>query len=95
MFDDPRRELDRLQRELLAEEEAEDDLADILALLEEDEPDCREYREDDDWAVYRDYGRRPEEKKTKEKGLRGLVILACLELLGILGILGWWMVWLM
>ena len=45
MFDDPKRELNRLQRELLAEEEQDDDLADILAMLEEAEPEAA-YEED-------------------------------------------------
>ncbi|MBQ8834777.1 MAG: hypothetical protein IJ001_07630 [Oscillospiraceae bacterium] len=54
MFDDPRRELNRLQRELLAEEEfdeayEDEELADILAMLEErDEPEETE-------PLYRNY----------------------------------------
>lgn len=49
MFDDPKKELHRLEQELLAAEEeymqesaldAEDDLADILSLLEEEAPEA-------------------------------------------------------
>jgi hypothetical protein len=104
MFDDPRRELDRLQRELLAEEEeyGDDDLADILSILEEDEPeadtfDYEEYWEDDDRMVYtdedvadravcRDYGRRP--KKQKKPKEKGIRGLVILACLELLGILG-------
>ena len=54
MFDDPRRELNRLQQELLVEEEEEeyeevseeDDLADILEMLHRDNPRQPAYRED-------------------------------------------------
>ncbi len=99
MFDDPKRNLERIQRELLAAEEeyeADDDLMDVLEILRRDEKrpasryDCnwQEDWEEPEEVVYRQPVRR-------EKGIRGLVLLACLELLGILLIGGWWMLWIL
>ncbi len=82
MFDDPRKNLDRLQQQLLAEEADFDDAWESLGDIPEEEPmpACGEQE--------------PPRPAAREKGIRGLVFLAFLELLGILLISGWWMLWL-
>ena len=103
MFDNPKDELNRLQEELLAEEDTswEDELADLDSLLadyEEDrtEPVRKAYREVNDLhrmsnALLEEDDEEPvKEKKPCEKGVLGLIIAVCLETVAIIGLLAWW-----
>ncbi len=102
MFDDPRKELKRLQDQLLEEED--DDLGDMLAdahrLLgdeeEEDEPSPvrpapgRTRNRDRSDTDLEDYSRRVHDGP-KKKGVAGLVFLLCLELMGIAALAAYWL----
>ena len=101
MFDDPRKELNRLQAQLL--EDDEDELGDMLAdahrLLgdgeEEDEPapvrpaTPRTRNTDRSDTDLDDYSRRVHDAP-KKKGVAGLVFLLCLELMGIAVLAAYW-----
>ena len=109
MFDDPKKELDRLQRELLAVEappEVEEDDSDPEEVFYE----MKEFLDRGDWdgsdrePLFRSYAREepldeePEEAEVpppepKKGGIGGLVIAVALETLALLAILAWWVLW--
>ena len=94
MFDDPKKELQRLQQQLLASEAQEDDswLEELESDPEEDELNQIRMLLGDRERVRMQPLPVPEKK---EKGIGGLVALAILETAGILAILGWWLWYLM
>ena len=90
MFDDPRRSLGRLDRELKAEGPQQEDLAaedDYFSADASWETDA--YYEDD---YRRDWKNRRREKRRSD-GCGGLRFLAKLEILAIAGVIGWWILW--
>ena len=94
MFDDPQKELKRLEEELLKyevkDEEFENFYKDIFeefGPVEEEAPVAPapvKKRK----STYADTPRAVAPKK--QKGIRGLVITVCLEAVGIIAIIGWW-----
>ena len=101
MFDDPRKNLRRMEDALLDEE-----LEEILYGEEEDDEEYAESyrqprirkgkRQDFHRAVYEDEDDDEDRYMLlpKKKGIKGLVFLAVLELIAILAVLGWWLQWL-
>ena len=101
MFDDPKKELERLQQLLDGEDDRwlDDQLAEAHRLMgdpvpEEEPPaEVRRFRgrntdpADVDMVGYSD----EIHDEPKKKGVRGLVILACLELLGIAAVAAYWL----
>ena len=108
MFDDPRKELRRLEQQLLAEEEddwLDDELAEAHRLMGDD-PDEEEY--DDAPRSPRARSRNTDlpdvdleeysdeiHDEPKKKGLGGLLFLICLELLGIAAVAAYWWLFLL
>lgn len=102
MFDDPKKELEQLEKQLIRAElpeEAEnvDDFEELYDMLREklspEESDDIYYDDPDapvlsDEDFYRDYAVRPPEKEN----LTGLVVTACLLSLGIVAVVLWWLV---
>lgn len=103
MFDDPKKELERLEKQLiraeLPPEEADetDDFDELYEMLREklspEESDDVYYDDPDDRDLsdeefYQDYAVRPPEKDN----VTGLVITACLLSLGIVAVVIWWLV---
>ena len=103
MFDDPKKELRQLEKQLLraelpeeaAETEDFDELYEMLRekLSPEDDPDI--YYDDPDTSAnlrdeefYDKYAQRPPEREN----LTGLVVTACLLTLGIVAVALWWVV---
>lgn len=105
MFDDPKKELERLEKELLAartDDEAFEHFYDEI--LEEFGP--KKTREEEDYLkdileeipslaeegpnAYRDHTR-PAAAPRKEKSNLPLVLILCLECLGIAGVAAWWL----
>ena len=89
MFDDPKKELKRLQDQLLEDEEwLEEELENARAIINSAPGEA-------DTQVRHGGGNRSEVRNTElekpRKGIGGLVLLALLEILGILGIIAWWM----
>lgn len=109
MFDDPKKELERLERALLQSEEepGEDelDLEEVKAYLAEDdwegtdrEPLYRRYA-DIDWQDEAD--EEPEEEPAdyqpappRKKGIAGLMILLLMETAALVAVIAWWIRWL-
>jgi len=103
MFDDPQKELKRLEEELLKKEmddtEFEQfyhDIYEEFAPVEEEEPVVRNHANQYGNAVpkakpstYADTPRAVAPKK-KDKGVRGLMITICLECVGIAAVVLWW-----
>lgn len=99
MFDDPKKELERLQRELLAAEEPEEpEYTPPLSWDEEErEPLSHSYTEDADdsriWVLPEE-PEEPEEDVPEKKHYVGLKFAIALELLGIAALFWWWYLWL-
>ena len=106
MFDDPRRELQRLEKELLAEEEdawLDEQLQEAHALLG-DAPEPEVPRRSAmpvrnfangygrDVPVFEEEEEEYDVPQPRERGLGALVLLAALETLGILSIIAYWMI---
>lgn len=91
MFDDPRRSLRQLDRELKADEpRREEKLAAEDYFFPADEPrEADAYYEDD---YRRDWKNRRREKRRSD-GCGGLRFLAKMELLAIGALIGWWILW--
>ena len=109
MFDNPKKDLKRLEQQLLAEEtrqedltpEEEDYLEEARSLLGDapsrpaGQTDLFQFLEEDAREEFRqEPSVRRSKKNRKEKGVGGLVFLACLETLGIVALLIWWILWL-
>lgn len=107
MFDNPRKELERLQQELLAaEEETPEDETDEL-LPEDEMPDWDEEEREPLSSRYTDVTEDtvlwdPQEpeveqaeapKKPEKKHFVGLKFAIALELLGIAALFWWWYLW--
>ncbi len=93
MFDDPRKELRRLENAL--QEEQTDEL-DLEALLEEEPAPARRPVRDFSRSVYdepEDDDALVPDNDPKPKGIGALVVLALLELAGIVAIPAWWGTW--
>ena len=83
VFDDPKKELEQLQSELLEQDELfQRELESARRMIEENPRNRKAARSarEEDW----------EELVPRKKGVLGLLILAAVELLGIAGILGYW-----
>lgn len=109
MFDNPRKELEKLQQELLAaeaEQDAETEEEDYSEPLEWDEEDrqplSRSYTDTDDdtliWQTEEPEETEPEEEprqaqKPEKKHYVGLKFAIALELLGIAALFWWWYLW--
>ena len=105
MFDDPQKNLGQLQKELLAEEDAnkwlDDELTDARRLLGE-EPAAEEVPQEAPVRNFangyglEDYEDEPEEvpenELSQKRPIRNLVVVALIELAGILGVLGYWFI---
>ena len=105
MFDDPKKNLGQLQKELLAEEDAnkwlDDELAETRRLLDGDvqEPAAtaaekiRNFANGYGEADYEDEPEEaPENELSHKRTIRNLVVVALIELAGILGVLGYWFI---
>ncbi len=100
MFDDPKKELQFLEEELLRSEEKDEEFerfySEIYAEfgdhsqedLLKDNP-AAEQPQRPQRTPYTD-DTRYVPAPPKKKGIKGLVILACLETLGIVGVVLWW-----
>ena len=107
MFDNPRKELEKLQQELLAaeaEQDAETEEEDYSEPLEWDEEDrqplSRSYTDStDDTLIWQTEEEEPEEEaprkpeKPEKKHYVGLKFAIALELLGIAALFWWWYLW--
>ena len=99
MFDDPQKELKRLEEQLLKLEEKDDEFErfyqDIFAEFGAAEEDTQPVPAAPvkKQSAYADTPRAvaPKKKKKKKKGVKGLVITVCLELLAIGGIVVYWL----
>ena len=105
MFDDPQKNLGQLQKELLAEEDAnkwlDDELAETRRLLDGDEAEpvvtkaemVRNFANGYGAADYEDEPEEtPENELSHKRTIRNLVVVALIELAGILGVLGYWFI---
>ena len=106
-MEDTQKELERIERELLAEEVAAAEEEMLDALLEPAFDDPEKIHEPEDPMVYcnysNDYGKDLKEfaenggketmrkKKKNDKAIIGLMITACALCLGILGVLIYWL----
>ncbi len=93
MFDDPGKELRRLENAL---RENETDELDLDALLEEEPAPSRRPARDFSRSVYdepMDDDVLVPDNDPKPKGIGGLVVLAFLELAGIVAVTAWWVKW--
>lgn len=103
MFDNPRKELEKLQQELLAAEaEQEEDYGTPVDWDEGDrEPLSKSYTDcDDDTLIWQTEEPEPEEpeeedisQKPEKKHYVGLKFAIALELLGIAALFWWWYLW--
>ena len=95
MFDDPQKELKRLEEQLLKDEMNDDEFErfyheifeEFGAGEERERP--RAVASNAKSGAYKDTPRAVAPKK-KRKGVRGLLIFICLELLGIAAVVLWW-----
>ena len=102
MFDDPQKELKRLEEELLKNETADDEferfyheIYEEFGPVEEEEQPVRNYSNHygngtgkAKVSTYADIPRAVAPKKSK--GIRGLLITICLECVGIAAVVLWW-----
>lgn len=105
MFDNPRKELERLQQELLAAEAPEetDDELDDLELADWDEgerePLSKSYTDEDVDEILWETEKEPREEPPQEperpekKHFVGLKFAIALEMLAIAGLFFWWYLW--
>ena len=104
MFDDPGKELNRLQQQLLEEDDGwlDDALADAHRLLGDDgdeediapapgRPAAARTRNTDRSDPDLEAYSRAVHDEPKKKGVAGLVFLLCLELLGIAAVAAYWL----
>ena len=100
MFDNPRKELEKLQQELLAAEAEQDETADLEQ--EEDYGTPVDWDEGDREPLSKSYTedlepKEPEEEdfsqKPEKKHYVGLKFAIALELLGIAALFWWWYLW--
>ena len=101
MFDDPKKELDKLQQQLLQDEKwFEQELDSAHRMLGDQVPDRNpagaqagvpNRRPATQAAVHAHPKPQPVQEVPKTKGIRGLVILAILETLGIVGVVAYWL----
>lgn len=109
MFDDPKKELHRLQERLLEaeapeEEPEEPDLEELKVLLDTDDwegthrqPLYQSYSEDAEEDSYADW--LPEEDEDepppppRKRSLGGLIAALILETLALVGVVIWWLLW--
>ena len=99
MFDDPKKELQRLEEELLKHEQKDDDFErfyqDIFREFGEPEqaravaPETKNPANAPRKMTYADTPRAV--APAKKKSNRGLLILLCIEIAGILGVAGYWL----
>ena len=97
MFDDPKKELQRVEAQLRAAQEEDTDNTDWLAEaksmmdreFEGDSADTVAFEEDEDGEDEFSVS-----APNKKKGIAGLIVLMCLELLGIGAVVYWWLQWL-
>ena len=94
MFDNPEKELKRLEEELLKSDCADEDfehfyrdIFEEFGTEEPEEPAARPVQKRK--STYADTPRAVAPKK--KKGVGGLIVLICLELLGIGAMVAWWM----
>jgi hypothetical protein len=105
MFDDPQKELDQLQKKLLAEDDANkwlDDELEATRRLLDGEPAApapnaaekiRNFANGYGMADYEDEPEEtPENELSHKRTIRNLVVVALIELAGIVGILGYWFI---
>ena len=99
MFDDPQKELKRLEEELLKDEMNDDefeqfyqDIFEEFGPVEEEEQPVRAQTAQPPKVKTSTYADAPREvaPKKQEKGIRGLKITICLECIGIIGVVLWW-----
>lgn len=100
MFDNPKKELERLQKELLAAEAPEEPEEEYTPPLEWDEeeraPLSHSYTDDaDDRLIWETPAEEPEEAEDvpEKQHYVGLKIAIALELLGIAALFWWWYLW--
>ena len=104
MFDNPRKELEKLQQELLAAEaeqdaETEEDYSEPLEWDEDDrQPLSRSYTDSADdtliWQTEEEEEEAPQApEKPEPKHYVGLKFAIALELLGIAALFWWWYLW--
>ena len=104
MFDNPDKELKKLEQQLLAAEKPEDDFeAFYQDILQEfgpasQTPPARKSSSSKKQSQKNAYTDQPKKtskkssgKKKKKKSLTGLVVTLCLECAGIVGIILWWL----
>ncbi len=101
MFDDPKKELEKLQQQLLQDEAwFEQELDSALRMIGEDVPAKHPTAPQASMPATRAAAQAaaranprpaPVQEVKKEKGIRGLVILAVLETLGIVGVVAYWL----
>lgn len=94
MFDDPQKELKRLEEQLLKQEMNDEeferfyrDIYEEFGPVEEEQPVAAPVKPRPK-STYADTPRAVAPKK--KKGIRGLVITVCLESVGIIAIVMWW-----
>ena len=108
MFDDPKKELKKLEAQLLKEEEWLDKELEMAKALIGDEAAPKQKKKpvqnqpaQQTRKTRGEAPAKPVQKSKKEapapkkKSNKGLVILACLETLGIVGIVAYWMLFLL
>ena len=107
LFDDPKKELERLQQQLLAAEMAppEEDIDDFSDEIYEEFGDEFSFEEENDLSLYgraAGFDAETEEEEyymdedryaapPKKKGFRGLVIFALLQAILIIALVTWWL----
>jgi len=97
MFDDPQKELKRLEEELLQQEQKDEeferfyhDIFEEFGAAEEEQPRAVAPETPKKKSAYADTPRAVAPAKKKRN--TGLVITLCLEIVGILGVAGYWLV---
>jgi len=100
MFDDPKKELAKLEAQLLKEEEWFDKELKMAKALIGDEPAPGKKPVQKIVSQSAPTAKAPKksQKETpapKKKSNKGLVILACLETLGIVGVVAYWLIFLL
>ena len=102
MFDNPKKELERLEQQLLAAEAADEE-GDLEDLYEEEYDDFGAEDEElmellgrsagFDADIQEDYTMDEDRyvAPNKKKGIRGLLVIACLEAIAIIALAAWWL----
>ncbi len=102
MFDDPKKELAKLEAQLLKEEEWFDrELEQAKALIGDEPAPRKKAAQKPAQTAPKQPAKKTAAKQPKEdpapkkKSNKGLVILACLETLGIVGVVAYWLLFLL